>query len=318
MFSISQQTENGFTQLVLQDEANGCSAAILPAHGAILHQFTIQQNGQPVNVIDGYQSAEEFETSLTGLGFKGCKLSPFACRLKNGSYTFAQQQYKINDFYLGAHALHGLLYKAPYIVLVQEVLPTHASISLLHQYKGADVGYPFAYDCIVTYTLQQESRLAVSTTIVNKSNGLMPIQDGWHPYFALGGSINNWQLEMQTKDMVVMNEEILPIGVLQHWEEYGSLRLIGDAQFDHCFTLNFAECQPLCVVRNPAEKIQVEIYPDKSYPYLQVYTPPHRQSIAIENLSAAPDAFNNGIGLLTLEAEASATFSTRYKITSLA
>ncbi|MGL6269156.1 MAG: hypothetical protein ACRC2O_14590, partial [Chitinophagaceae bacterium] len=59
----------------------------------------------------------------------------------------------------------------------------------------------------------------------------------------------------------------------------------------------------------------IEFHPDKSYPYLQLYTPPHRNSIAIENLSAAPDAFNNGMGLVTLEPDHTRTFSTRYKIT---
>jgi aldose 1-epimerase len=61
----------------------------------------------------------------------------------------------------------------------------------------------------------------------------------------------------------------------------------------------------------------VEIRPESSYPYLQLYTPPHRESIAIENLSAAPDAFNNGMGLINLEPGASATFKTAYTISCL-
>jgi aldose 1-epimerase len=48
-----------------------------------------------------------------------------------------------------------------------------------------------------------------------------------------------------------------------------------------------------------------------------VYTPPHRNTIAIENLSAIPDAFNNEIGLITLAPQANAIFSTIYKITPL-
>jgi aldose 1-epimerase len=63
--------------------------------------------------------------------------------------------------------------------------------------------------------------------------------------------------------------------------------------------------------------IGLYFYPDRSYPYLQVYTPPHRRSIAIENLSAAPDAFNNGIGLISLGPEDSKAFQTRYRIAKL-
>jgi aldose 1-epimerase len=73
----------------------------------------------------------------------------------------------------------------------------------------------------------------------------------------------------------------------------------------------------MCVVRNPKRKVQLEIYPEKSYPYLQIYTPDHRKSIAIENLSAAPDAFNNGLGLKVLEPGEAATFTTKFIIRSL-
>jgi aldose 1-epimerase len=59
----------------------------------------------------------------------------------------------------------------------------------------------------------------------------------------------------------------------------------------------------------------LRIEPDARYPYLQIYIPDNRQSIAIENLSAAPDAFNNKIGLLELEPYQQNQFSTSYTIT---
>ena len=80
-----------------------------------------------------------------------------------------------------------------------------------------------------------------------------------------------------------------------------------------CF--DFSQPQPLCTLTHPHKGVSVEFHPERSYPYLQVYTPDHRQSIAIENLSAAPDAFNNRMGLVTLEPDHTKTFSTRYKIT---
>jgi aldose 1-epimerase len=45
-----------------------------------------------------------------------------------------------------------------------------------------------------------------------------------------------------------------------------------------------------------------------------VYTPPDRKSIAIENLSGAPDNFNNGISLLMLPPGKPKGFSTSYTI----
>ena len=66
--------------------------------------------------------------------------------------------------------------------------------------------------------------------------------------------------------------------------------------------------------KNSEKKIEIQFFPDESYPYLQIYTPPHRKSIAIENLSGAPDGFNNEIGVITLEPGQSALFKTSYKI----
>jgi aldose 1-epimerase len=86
---------------------------------------------------------------------------------------------------------------------------------------------------------------------------------------------------------------------------------------DNCFTLDTQECQPLCVLRNAAKKIEVQLFPDESYQYLQIYTPPHRKSIAIENLSGAPDGFNNMMGVITLEPGQSSLFKTSYKIVLL-
>ena len=192
-----------------------------------------------------------------------------------------------------------------------------AGVTLQHLYKGTDKGYPFHYSCTVVYELKKDNALTITTVITNNDEGLIPIQDGWHPYFSFGGSINELQLEFQSKEIVEFNEALIPTGKLSAYQDYGALKKIGAAEFDNCFTLNFAECQPLCVLRDPVQKLQLEIYPDKTYPYLQIYTAPHRKSIAIENLSAVPDAFNNGIGLQVLPAGASANFTTIYKFTSL-
>ena len=106
----------------------------------------------------------------------------------------------------------------------------------------------------------------------------------------------------------------MPTQNLIPYTEFNSLKKLGNISFDNCFTLNFETCQPMCVLRNPAKKIEIEIYPEKSYPYLQIYIPPHRKSIAIENISGAPDAFNNGMGYTTLEAGKSVIYKTAYKI----
>lgn len=314
MFSINKKIENGFEKFILKDTDSGTSATIIPVSGAILQAFETIHNGDSINVIESYTSADDFKKNAEAKGFLGFKLSPFVCRLKNGTYRFGGKKYKLEKFYLGKHALHGILYNKAFTVTGQTANELHASLTMKYEYRAEEPGYPFNYDCIITWQLEKDNRLSITTECMNKDAGLIPIQDGWHPYFNLGDLIDNLQLEFQSKEMVEFNSELIPTQNLIPYVEFNSLRQIENTFFDNCFTLNVDACQPLCVLRNPLKKIEIEIYPEKSYSYLQIYIPPHRKSIAIENLSGSPDAFNNGMGLITLEPRESALFKTSYKI----
>ncbi len=316
-FTITSVRNSGFDKIILKDEGTQASVEIIPACGAILQAFNVFHNGKLMNVVDGYDSEADFAAHAETKGFKSCKLSPFACRIKDAVYKFAEQVYTVDKYLSAGNALHGLLYDASFTLTHKEATNEKAIVVLTYSYKGVNSGYPFKYDCIVTYTLTKENTLHIKTEIVNSGEGIIPMQDGWHPYFTFGGTIDDLQLEFQSKEQIVFDATMIPTGEIIPYQQYGSLKKIGTAQFDDCFTINFAACQPACVLRDVAKKLQVEIHTDKSYPYLQIYTPPHRNSIAIENLSAIPNAFNNGIGLITLAPQATASFTTTYKITLL-
>ncbi len=316
MFSIQKKEENGFKKVILTDESSKTFAEIVPSCGAMLHAFVADNKGQQVNVVESYSSAEDFKDNVTE-GFLGSKLSPFVCRLNKGKYHFGEKDYTIEKFYLGKNALHGKLYDKEFVVAGESSNELHASVSMKYEYRAEDKGYPFNYDCMVAWQLEKDNSLSVTTECINKDEGLIPMQDGWHPYFTLGDTIDNLQLEFQSKEMVEFNSELVPTKNLIPYSDFVSLKKIGTTFFDNCFTLSVDSCQPLCVLRNHEKGIEVEIHPDRSYPYLQVYTPPHRRSIAIENISGTPDAFNNGMGFITLESGESAIFKTAYKITLL-
>ena len=316
MFSINKRKENGFDKIILRDDSSGTSAEILPACSAILHAFKVTNNGKETDIIDSYSSYNDFLENVTSAGFKGCKLSPFACRIKDGKYTFAGETYQLEKYLDGPDALHGELYDKSFDVVSEHADAISATITLKYHYSKEDPGYPFVYDCIVTYSLESDNRLRVTTECLNQDEGLIPMQDGWHPYFSLGGKIDDLHLEFQSMEMVEF-EQLIPSGKMTEYDEFNSLKRLGNTQFDNCFTINLETCQPMCVLRNVTENIQVEIHPSESYPYLQIYTPDHRNSIAIENLSAAPDAFNNGMGLQILESGQSSRYEVVYKIVLL-
>ena len=314
MFAVSRIYRQEQEIIQLQDMLTGTVSTILPSCGAILGGFIIEHRGEKLDIIDHYTDEEDFKKNVTAKGFKGCKLSPFACRIDEAIYRFGEEKYTLEKFLLKGSALHGLLYDAEFKVTDIFADEEKATVGLSFKYRGTDKGYPFLYECLVSYTLRADHSLTLLTTIINQDKGLIPIQDGWHPYFSFGKQIDELELEFQSIEILEFDEALIPTGKLTPYREFNSLRKIGGTQFDNCFTLNFAECQPMVVLRDPIRKLQLEILPDKSYPYLQLYTPPHRNSIAIENLSAAPDAFNNGMGLKTLVPGESINFATTFKI----
>lgn len=285
-------------------------------YGALLNNFTSRHHGNAINVIDGFSSPAEVEERLTTF-FKSAKLSPFACRVNNSKYKFGENNYLLSKFALRGYAIHGLIYNAAFEIAEQFNDANEASVKLSYVYDNDMEGYPFRYKCEVEYTLTDGNSLTIKTTITNLDEQLMPVVDGWHPYFTLGDSINDYQVEFQSKEMLEFDTDLIPTGKLIPYQEFGSLKAFGPTEFDNCFTLNFAECQPMCVIRHPAKKVQIEFYPSEAYPYLQIYTPEHRKSIAIENLSGAPDAFNNAMGLKVLQPNESAIFATKFITRSL-
>jgi aldose 1-epimerase len=314
MFSIAHTIESGFEKISLKSMSNKTYATILPACGAILHEFMVENHGVNLNVIDSYTSLDDFKKNAETKGFLGAKLSPFVCRLENGAYTFKNKKYTFENFYLGKHAIHGSIYKKPFTLTGESANENFAEAAMKYEYRADDIGYPFHYDCAVTWKLENDNQLTVITECINKSEYDIPVQDGWHPYFQLSDPVNELELRFESKEMVEFDEDLLPTKNLIPYKEFRSLRKIEGISLDNCFTLNMDITGPKCILRNPAKKIEIELFPGKSYPFLQIYIPPHRKSIAIENLSGAPNGFNNGIGVEIVKANSSVKFSTTYKV----
>ncbi len=306
-FSITHYEENGFSVIALKDGA-GTSISVIPAFGALLHAFEIDHQGGRLNVIDSYASAEAFRAEVTE-SFKGVKLSPFACRIKDAAYNWQQHDLRIRK-----SPIHGLLYDQTFDVIREEADTTQALIALQHHYKGTDPGYPFPYTCHVQYRLLAGSTLEVTTTITNHHDHTIPVMDGWHPYFATGTEVDRLELQFYSKEIVEFDRQLIPTGQVLPYREFEQTRSMAGVELDNSFLLDFNQPAPLCTLHDPVKGVRVEFYPDEKYPVLQVYTPPHRRSIAIENLTGAPDAFNNGIGLVKVPAAQSVDFTTTIRV----
>lgn len=314
MFEISARNENGFEKILLQNPTNRLE--IIPDCGGILNAWEFNINDKWINVIQGYESKKDFEINCESKGFRSCKLSPYACRVKNGNYSFNGNTYNIGKFGFDEHNIHGLVYDLPFEIINKEIENNEARLELELFYEGQDQGFPFKYSIRVIYILNESNTLTIQTIVNNHHDKEIPMSDGWHPYFTLGGKIDEYMLQISSNKLLEFDEQLIPTGSEITYEKFQNLELIGNTFLDNCFVLNKSSSGVACTLLN-SKDIKLEIIPEKSYPYLQVFTPDHRNSIAIENLSAAPDAFNNKIGLIILKAGEERLFATTYKLSNI-
>ncbi len=311
-FSVSTRCEQGFDLFLLKDSLSGAEVALLPQFGALIHSFTLPLVDEEFNIIDNYPDAATLKKTLD-TSYKGSKLSPFPCRIQNGRYRFEGRDFNFEKKFPDGSAIHGLLFDRAFRVTEHASHPESATISMEYAYAKDDRAYPFEYTCQVNYVLEKNRLLTVTTTVTNDGNQSLPIADGWHPYFRLGGKVDQWQMRFDAGSMVEFDDALIPTGSFLPFEGFASLRTIGNRQFDNCFLLDPGSTPPQCTLKNPINGLSIDFFAVANYPYLQIYTPPHRQSIAIENLSAAPDSLNNHLGLTVLAPKQSESFTLKYQ-----
>jgi aldose 1-epimerase len=313
-FSIRHSKEQGLDLVNMSEETTATEVSLLPGFGASLHAFRVRlRDGTVFNVIDQYKDLSELEKQIS-LSFKSSKLSPFPCRLAEGRYHFENKEYQFKNLFRDGSAIHGLLYDRPFTIMEENAGETFAMLSLEYHYDREDEGYPFAYSCQVKYTLHSDGLLEVTTVLTNLDQGVLPIADGWHPYFKLGGKTDDWDLQFHSSAILAFDDALIPTGDLLQYDLFNGPRPIANTFLDNCFVLKPGMENPACEISNPANGLRVSFFPGAEYPYLQIYTPSDRSSIAIENLSAAPDCFNNEMGLLLLLPGHSQIFTVRYKV----
>jgi len=306
-FQIKQKTINHIALIQLLDIELGVTIDIL-TKGALLNSWLLGQGDASHQFIMGntLNDAMKFESQ----GFRSAKMSPFVCRLYKGQYAHLNSTYTMDRFYMGEHAIHGIMYDADFILQATEVNEDQAAVILVHHYLGSDKGYPFHYTIQVKWILEKNNKVSVQTTVMNNAEHPIPIVDGWHPYFTLGESIDNCSLQFLSIGKMEYDSDLLPTGNMIADNRFSKGLKLGSIQLDDGYEL--AADNRSCTLQN--EQFNLIINPSSLYPYLQLYTPPDRNSIAIENLSGAPNAFNNKMGLHIVKPQEYIFFETSYQV----
>ncbi|MEO6759103.1 MAG: hypothetical protein ABIO24_06575 [Saprospiraceae bacterium] len=294
MYELEKAPFGQYTRYTLHHPATRNAFSIVPERGANLLDLTI--NGQ--HVLDGYHTPEELELAKFG---KSAVLFPFPNRLDRGQYDWLGKRYQfpINNAST-ENAIHGFVrneaFEVDYIFLAKD----HASILCSLEYAGGLEYYPFPFTLQLEFMLHDSGAFSLEVVCRNNHDTAIPVGFGWHPYFQLTEKVDDHFLQLPLCEKVVAQERMIPTGERTAFPDFLRKNRLGEADLDTCFHLQKESGAYKMLVEAKGKRLKVSAN-GKQFPFFQVFTPPHRNSIALEPMSCNVDAFHNGQGLVTLE-----------------
>ena len=307
------------TEYLLEHPETGEFLSIIPGFGGLLRRLVLRKGKDLLALIKAPESPQAL---LANEGYASAFLYPFPSRIRHGIYRFNGEDYALpmNEARRD-NAIHGLVHGESFTVISQETTETHAQLVLRYNYPGTLAGYPFPFALTVTYQLIQADQLPlgsvtndrmcalrISYSAENTGRSQCPAAFGWHPYFTLSEEpIDDMTLSLPGRTAIVLNGDMIPTGkqpaeqaatIALHERELDAAFLIEPAAAD-TDTVPFSETM-LISKRMGVRLIVGQETGKGKLNYLVCFTPPRRDSIAIEPLTANVDAFNNNDGLSVL------------------
>lgn len=286
-FSLTEYKFGQHRGLMIYHSENKHHIDLLPAHGALIARMELFGHELTAPIENANQLMEKHE-------YRNFWLIPFQNRVADGRYAIDGNMYQlpINEKERN-NALHGFFSEVEMESVKWDVATDIVSVSVDFSYKGQVAGYPFPFSATINYQIMESGTVKLSYQLINTGDRNLPFTVGWHPYFKLDGDRSDWKLAVDKLKNHPLNERNLPEGEATVYEDGFDLSVI---KLDHCF--EFAE-KPYRT-KLSSGKMTLEISQSDSLPFVQIFTPPSN-SIAIEPVSSAVDAFNTGVGLEIVE-----------------
>lgn len=259
-------------------------------------------------LVGGRAVLDGFAVNEMCTGARGQTLIPWPNRIADGIYWLGEVEYRLALTEPEAHnAIHGLTRWANWVVA--EHSATHLRLCYtLH----AQTGWPFVLTCELDYRLGQ-SGLTVQTTATNVGSRACPYATGAHPYLAMGTeTIDTARVRVPGGQYYPTNDRGIPSG--RHPVEGSRYDLrshpeLGDRRIDVAYTDLERDADGRARVELTApDGSVVALWVSAAYPYLEIFTgdtladPARRRTgLGVEPMTAAPNAFQTGDGLITLQ-----------------
>ncbi len=302
MYELHIERFGDFERYTFAHQRLGHQFSIVPAFGATL--ISLRFAGR--EVLDGYLTADDLVANKWS---KSAVLCPFPNRLQDGQFTVngTTYQFPLTNPATG-NAIHGFVKDKYFEVVKAEASEAGAELMCEYDYDGSYEPYPFPFTLAVWVKMSGDNgHFEFGMKMTNTGKTMIPAGLGWHPYLKLADNVNELSLKMPPIcHKVIVDDRMLPTGERTIFEDFGQLRPIHDAVLDNCFVLPDNEGKATVILQNSHGKLAYwQTTGVEGSNFVQVFTPPHRQSIAIEPMTCNVNAFVNGEGLVMLGSQTS-------------
>ena len=261
--------------------------------------------------VDGHDLVQPTPADEAPAMCNGAVLSPWPNRVRAGRWTLdgAAQQLDITEPARGG-SLHGLLQFTDYAVTERSDAAVTLAATVFPQH-----GWPLMLDTWIRYELTSDG-LTATHGVTNRAAARSPYAIGTHPYLRVGdAAIAELELTVPAATYFDVDEHLDPIAeVTVEGTAYDvrTPRLVGGLAFDTAFgALTHANASggrgDVAWLTAP-DGSTTTLWQDLDWGYVQVFTthifPAGGEpidAIAIEPMTAPPDALNSGQGLNWLE-----------------
>lgn len=290
--------------LMLADEAGSCYAEVWPFLGFNCLKWQIRQPDERMG--DLLYHAPDWETNPIPTRSGHPILFPFPNRLSQGRFSFRGQTYQLplNES-TGQHAIHGFTPRNPWRVMMVNADAERAIVvgqfHLAQDFPEARDYWPVDVKINITYTLTANS-LTVEADISNLLALPSPVGLGYHGYFCLpdapGAKADEMLLRVPAGQYYQANQGI-PTGVVKPVEspfDFRQTQRIGEQQLDRLYTglplekISNDDLLEVAELGHPDRPGRLKVSVSPSFRELLLFTPPHRQAVAIEPYTCASDA----------------------------
>ncbi|MFZ4840930.1 hypothetical protein [Mycetocola saprophilus] len=236
----------------------------------------------------------------------GVTLVPWPNRVRGARWEWEGRVFELEPTEPArGNALHGLLADTAF-----EVRELRASTVLLGARIRNAPGYPFALDVLVEYALEAAG-IRVRTAVTNAGESAAPVALGAHPYLRVGDvPAAELTLEIPADEALLLDADDLPDRVVPvagtEWDLRAGVPVLDGPQHLGFTALSARDGVVTSILRG--RDAAVELWMDPRFRWLQIYLTrdfpgvgPDHLAIAVEPMTAPPDALNSGTDLHRLE-----------------